>query len=257
MRTARIPPLALALAFALALLVRPALAGTTADAAMEAARNAEVVLRAGHVQAAGTHWDFGPAKFAELVKEKSGGKIIVEVYPGSVLGQERDMIEAMQLGTLDIGLVSSAPLGGFLPAFMVLDLPYLFRDTAHLYKVIDGDLGRDLFKMLEKQRVVGLAFMDNGFRNIASNGKAITKPADLQGVKIRVMENEVHTTAFQKLGAIPVPMASGEVYTGLQQRTIDAAENSICSIYTIKYQEIAKEISLTRHFAGAAPLITG
>lgn len=230
-------------------------ATNAAQQASEDAKNADMVLKAGHVLTLGSHFDVGLKKFAELVKQKTNGKIIIEVYAGGVLGQERDMIEAMQLNTLDLGLVSTAPLGGFLPAMMLMDLPYLFRDREHAFAVADGEVGKELFKRLEKQRITGLCFMENGFRSITSNGKVIQKPEDLQGVKIRVMENEVHTTAFQKLGAIPVPMASGEVFTGLQQGTINAAENSINGIHSNRYYEVAKELSLTQHFYGAVVLI--
>ncbi len=97
--------------------------------------------------------------------------------------------------------------------------------------------------------------MENGFRSISSNGRVISKPSDLEGFKIRVMENEVHTTTFQRLGAIPVAMASGEAYTGLQQGTVNAAENAICAVYSNRYYEVAKELSLTEHFYSAVPLL--
>lgn len=245
----------LALLAVAAILGGHAYAASSAQKSLEDSRKADIVLKAGHVLGAGSHFDIGLLKFAELVKEKSGGKMVVEVYAGGVLGQERDMIEAMQLNTLDLGLVSTAPLGGFLPAMMLMDLPYLFRSNAHVYAVADGEVGQELFKMLEKQRIIGLCYMENGFRSVSSNGKVIEKPADLEGVKVRVMENEVHMTAFQRLGAIPVPMASGEVYTGLQQGTIQAAENSICATHSNRYYEVAKELSLTQHFYGAVPLI--
>ena len=214
-----------------------------------------IVLKAAHVLSSTSHYEKGIQKFAEIVKEKSDGKIIIESYAGGVLGDERDMIEAMQLGSLDIGLVSTAPLGGFLPEMMVFDMPFIFRDKAHAWKVADGEIGTELFNMLEQQKLVGLAYWDNGFRHLFTTTKAVRSPADLKGLKIRVMENPIHTGTFKALGAIPVPMAWGELFTALQQNTVDGAENSIAVIYTSKFQEVAHYLSLTGHFYGAVPLL--
>jgi len=213
-----------------------------------------ITLKFAHVLAATGHYEAGAKKFAELVKEKSGGKIVIETYPGGVLGSERDMIEAMQLGTLDMGLVSSAPLGGFLPEMMLFDLPFLFRDREHAWGVADGEIGTDLFNRLDSQKLVGLAYWENGFRMLFSNFP-VNSPEDIKGKKIRVMENAVHMRSFEALGAIPTPMAYGELFTALQQKTIDGAENSIICIATDKFNEACGNLALTGHFYGIVPLL--
>ena len=213
----------------------------------DAAPSGTIVLKCGHVLADGSHFDFGVDKFAELVNEKSGGTLQVEVHTDGTLGQEREMMESLQIGNLDLALVSTAPISNFYSQMSVLDMPYLFDSKAHAYAVLDGEIGQSLFDGLESQGMVGLTYMENGFRNVFST-KPITKPADLKGVKIRIMENQI-------LNAIVTNMASGEVYTGLQQGTIDAAENAICAYYSSAYYEVCKELSLTEHFYGATALL--
>ena len=215
----------------------------------DAAPSGTIVLKCGHVLADGSHFDFGVDKFAELVNEKSGGTLQVEVHTDGTLGQEREMMESLQIGNLDLALVSTAPISNFYSQMSVLDMPYLFDSKAHAYAVLDGKIGQSLFDGLESQGMVGLTYMESGFRNVFST-KPITKPADLKGVKIRIMENQIQTATFSALNAIVTNMASGEVYTGLQQGTIDAAENAICAYY-----EVCKELSLTEHFYGATALL--
>ncbi|SBW07769.1 Tripartite ATP-independent periplasmic transporter solute receptor, DctP family [uncultured delta proteobacterium] len=213
-----------------------------------------ITLKLAHVLAVNGHYEAGAKKFAEIVKEMSGGSIIVETYPGGVLGSERDMIEGMQLGTLDLGMVSSAPLGGFLPEMMLFDLPFIFRDRPHAWGIADGPIGTELLQRLEKKKIVGLAYWENGFRMIFSTFP-IKAPSDLKGRKIRVMENKVHMRAFEALGAIPTPMAYGELFTALQQKTIDGAENSIICLTTDKFQEVCGNLALTGHFWGVVPFL--
>ena len=213
-----------------------------------------IVLQLGHVLADGSHFDFGVDKFAELVNEKTNGAIQVEVHTDGTVGQEREMMESLQLGNLDLALVSTAPISNFYPEMSVLDMPYLFDSKEHAYAVLDGEIGTELFSNLESLGMVGLAYMENGFRNIFST-VPIQTPSDLEGVKIRIMENEIQTATFSDLGAIVTNMASGEVYTGLQQGTIDAAENAICAYYSSAYYEVCKELSLTEHFYGATALL--
>lgn len=220
----------------------------------DAAPSGTIVLKCGHVLADGSHFDFGVDKFAELVNEKSGGTLQVEVHTDGTLGQEREMMESLQIGNLDLALVSTAPISNFYSQMSVLDMPYLFDSKAHAYAVLDGEIGQSLFDGLESQGMVGLTYMENGFRNVFST-KPITKPADLKGVKIRIMENQIQTATFSALNAIVTNMASGEVYTGLQQGTIDAAENAICAYYSSAYYEVCKELSLTEHFYGATALL--
>jgi len=165
------------------------------------------------------------------------------------------MVEGLQLGTIDLVVTSTGPLGGFVPRMFVVDLPFLFRDRAHAYQVLDGPIGRELLNAFSAKGMKGLAFWENGFRQITNSVRPIEKPEDLKGIKIRTMENKVHLSAFRAFGASPTPMAWSEVYTALQQKTIDAQENPIAIIYFQKISEVQKHLALTGHFYSPTPLL--
>jgi len=207
-----------------------------------------IVLKFGHVNSEQTSYHKGIVKFKEEVEKNSNGAIKVEVFPNSQLGNERDLIEGMQLGTIDCAFVATAPLASFVPEFAILDAPFLYRDSEHAFKVADGEIGQSLSKKLqEKQGISVMGFMDVGFRNIFSN-KPVKTIEDLKGLKIRTMENKLHIESFRKLGALPTPMAYGEVFTALQQKTIDAAENAIQNVLNQKFYEVTKNVTKTGHF---------
>jgi tripartite ATP-independent transporter DctP family solute receptor len=213
------------------------------------AASAQTVIKAGHGAQAGHPSHFGLLKFAEIVAAKSGGKMKVEVYPDRQLGEEREMIEGLQLGTVDMAVVSTGPLLAFAPKAGVLDLPFLFKNSAHAYKVLDGDVGKSLLKDMEARNIIGVAWWENGWRHLTTK-KEIKSPNDLKGIKLRTMQNPVHIAAFQKLGASPVPMAWGEVFTSLSQGVIDAQENPVTVIYTNSLWEVQKYLTLTGHVYG-------
>ncbi len=207
-----------------------------------------IVLKAGHTLAEDHPYQLGMLKFAELVSEKTNGQIKIEVFPNSALGGERDMVEGVQLGTVDMVLSSTGPLGGFVPELNVVDLPFLFKSREHAYKVLDGEIGQDLLKGLENKSLVGLAWWENGFRNVTNNKRPIEKPEDLEGLKIRTMENEVHMASFETMGADPTPMAFNELFTALQQGVVDGEENPVPIVMTSKFYEVQKYMTLTGHF---------
>jgi tripartite ATP-independent transporter DctP family solute receptor len=182
-------------------------------------------------------------------------KVKVDLYPSTQLGNERDLVEGLQLGTIDLVVTSTGPVGGFVPKMFVVDLPFLFRNREHAYKVLDGPIGKDLLAALSAKGIKGLAFWENGFRQITNHVRPIDKPEDLKGIKIRTMENKVHLASFRAFGASPTPMAWSEVYTALQQKTIDAQENPIAIIYHQKIFEVQKYIALTGHFYSPALLL--
>lgn len=195
-------------------------------------------------------------KFAELVKQRSQGRIEVKVYPDGQLGKgERELLEAVQQGTLDIYVGSTAPLSGFSSSMGILDIPFLFRDYAHADRVLDGAIGLSLLKELEKVNLKGLAFWENGFRNLTNSKVAVKTPAEAKGLKIRTQENKIHLTAWKAAGVNPVPMAWGEVYGALQQKTIDGQENPVAVIYSAKLNEVQKYLSMTQHVYSPAILI--
>jgi tripartite ATP-independent transporter DctP family solute receptor len=211
-------------------------------------------IRVGHVLANTHPYQIGLKKFADLAKEKSGGKIEVDVFPNSELGNERDMLEALQLGTQEMVLVSTAVLSGFTDQFLVFDLPFMFDTTQEARKVCDSDLGMKILHSVDDNGLKGLAWFENGFRDVTNNVRPIVHPDDLKGIKIRTMESPIHIASFNAMGAQATPMAMGDLFTALQQGTLDAQENPLAIIDTNKFYEIQKYLSMTEHFYAPAPL---
>jgi tripartite ATP-independent transporter DctP family solute receptor len=201
-------------------------------------------------------YNVGAQKFADLIKERTNGRIQITIYPDSQLGKgEREMLEGLQQGTIDIYVGSTGPVGNFSPSMNILDIPFLFRDFAHVDKTLDGPIGQNLLKDLEKANLIGLAFWENGFRHLTNSKVAVKKPEDGKGLKIRVMENKVHLLAWKTAGLNPTPMAWGEVYPALQQKVIDGQENPVAVFYASKFWEVQKFFSLTQHVYSPAPFI--
>jgi tripartite ATP-independent transporter DctP family solute receptor len=215
----------------------------------------QVILKLGHAVAPEHPYHLGAIRYSELIAQRTQNKVKIDVYPSTQLGNERDMVEGLQLGTIDLVVTSTGPLGGFVPRMFVVDLPFLFRDREHAYKVLDGPIGRELLDAFSAKGMRGLAFWENGFRQMTNSVRRIEKPEDLKGIKIRTMENKVHLSAFRAFGASPTPMAWSEVYTALQQKTIDAQENPIAIIYFQKIYEVQKYLALTGHFYSPTPLL--
>jgi tripartite ATP-independent transporter DctP family solute receptor len=208
-----------------------------------------VKLRLGHITGESDAWHKGALKFAELVKEKSGGSVEVEVYPSSTLGNDRDLIEGMQLGSVDFALVAGV-LSNFYEPYSILELPYLFRDKEHMEKVLYGDVGEKLkTDLLSNAQVRGLDFWVRGPRELTAN-KKIEKVEDLKGLKIRVPEIPASIAAWKAMGASPTPMAFGEVYSSLQTGVIDGQENPFALIASNKIQEVQSHMMLTDHVFG-------
>jgi TRAP-type transport system periplasmic protein len=218
-------------------------------------RAAEFDLVEAHTTTQDHPYTLGMVRFAQLVRERTGGRVAVQIHHSRQLGDERQVVEGLQLGTIQLTVTSTGPLGGFVPDMNVVDLPFLFRDSAHAYKVLDGEIGRSLLDRFETVGIKGLAFWENGFRHITTAKKPVVRPADLKGLKIRVMENRVHQAAFRQLGADATPMAWGEVFTSLQQGLLDAQENPIPIVSTFKLYEVQKYLALTGHVYSPAPLL--
>ena len=194
-------------------------------------------------------------KFSELVKERTKGAYDIQLFPNSALGDERTMLESMQMGTLDAGIITSGPFVNFVPEFGVLDMPFLFPNNEAAYKVLDGEVGKEILSKLESKQLKGLAFAERGFRNLTNSVRPVKTAADIKGLKIRVMENEVYISAFGAMGVNAVPMAWTEALTALQQGTIEGQENPVNVIHAYKMWESQKYVTLTRH-AYAAAVIT-
>ncbi|MGD9033013.1 MAG: DctP family TRAP transporter solute-binding subunit [Desulfobacteraceae bacterium] len=197
----------------------------------------------------------GAKEFARLVKDGTGGEIIIKVYAGGQLGKgERELLEGLQLGTIHLAVTATGPVSNFSPSMGVVDLPFLFTSPDHVDKVLDGPVGRELLDDLESASITGLSFFENGFRNFTNSRRRLTRPGDFKGLKFRTMENPVHLASVRQLGAQAVPMSWGEVYTSLQTRVIDGQENPVAIIHAYKLNEVQKYLSLTGHFYSPAPL---
>ena len=223
--------------------------------AEEAASDDVIVLQAGHVLTEDSGYHQGLLRWAELVNERTDGHIKIEVYPNSTLGNERDMIEAVQMGMLDITIPNHAPMANFTDAFNVFDLPFLFANRDEAYAVCDSDFAQGILDSLADINIVGISLWENGMRYLANNKLDVVDSSDLAGLKIRTMENTIHMASFTAWGADPTPMAFGEVYTSLQQGTIDGCEIPLETIYQNKIYEVANHITMTGHFYCTAPLL--
>lgn len=191
----------------------------------------------------------GMVFMAEKLKEKSQGKMEIEIYPSQQLGTERQALELLQIGSLAMTKVSGAVMENFAPKIKCLSLPYVFRDREHAYKVLDGTLGRELLLESEKYWLRGLGYFDAGQRSFYTKEKSINTPADLEGLKIRVQESVMAMNLVRTLGGAPTPISYGELYTALQQGVVDGAENNPPSFLNSRHYEICKYYSLNEHTA--------
>jgi tripartite ATP-independent transporter DctP family solute receptor len=214
----------------------------------------KLVFKAGHVLAADHPYQKGLLKMDELLNEKTNGQIRLEVFPGSQLGGERELCEGAQTGTVDLGLVT-APLANFDQNWFIFDLPYLFDSKAHAYAFLDGPDGKAMLDGLAGKNIKGVAFFETGFFNVFDNERPLKTPDDVKGLTIRTMENQAYLTYFKAMGANPVPMAYGEIFTALQNNTINGTLIPIASIYTSKFHEVAPYVSRTQNFYCPTTLI--
>jgi len=186
---------------------------------------------------------------AEKVAEKSGGRMRVDIYPGGQLGAERDLIELLQIGSLAMTKVSTAPLEAFVPEMKIFGIPYDYRDNDHRWKVLSGEIGKKLLLAGESYFLRGMCYYDAGSRSFYTKDRPINIPADLQGLKIRVMKSITSVKMVQALGGSATPIPWGELYTSLQQGVVDGAENNPPSFYLSRHYEVCKYYSLDEHTA--------
>jgi tripartite ATP-independent transporter DctP family solute receptor len=185
--------------------------------------------------------------FAKEVEQRTGGRYKVQTFYNGALGGERESIEAVQLGTQELAFSSSGPVPNFVPETKILDVPFLFRDKAHARAVLDGPIGNELLAKFDSKGFKALAWAENGFRHMTNSKRPINSPDDTKGLKIRTMENPVHIQAYKALGIITTPMAFPEVFTALQQGTVDGQENPLPVITSAKFDQVQKHLSLTGH----------
>lgn len=220
----------------------------TAFAPMAQAQN-KTIIKLGWTTSDGAQdpYAVGARAFQSAVERETKGAVEVQFFPNRQLGDERQMLEGMRFGTVDAGVITNAVIAQLEPAFQVNDLPFLFANEAQAHKVLDGAVGADLSKRLAVKGIVVLGFMEGGFRNMINNKRPVSTPADVQGVKYRVMQNPVFIDMFNSLGGSAVPMAWGETFTAVQQGTIDGLEIPVAVIEANKYYEVTKFLSLTNH----------
>ena len=186
-------------------------------------------------------------RMIEIINQRMGGRHKIEYFGAASLGGEREMTEGVKLGTIDFAMTSTSAMTTFVPQLAFYDMPFLFRDTAHARRVATGAVGDKLMAAMEAAGIKGLATAESGFRNMLTNKTAINKPADMSGLKIRVIESPSHIAAIRAMGASPVPIAFPEVYGSLQQGVVDGLDLPIGNITPYKLFEVVKHLSLTEH----------
>ena len=212
-------------------------------------------VKIGYALAVNSHYGAGAQAWADSVEKATNNAFKFKQFPSSALGGERELIEGLQLGTVEAVIVSTGALSNFVPDVGVVDIPFLFRDTQHARNVLDGQFGQDLLTKFKTRGLIALAWGEQGFRHLSNNKRAVTKPDDLKGLKIRVTENPVHITAFRTLGASPTPMSWPEVIGALQQGTIDGQENPMSVIVSAKLPQVQKYLTLSGHVYAPMALI--
>lgn len=216
-----------------------------------------VNLRLAHVVNEQDGFHIAAEKFQELVEERTGGKVTVEIYPNAQLGDERTLLESMQVGTVDMGVITNGPVANFVEEIAVLELPFLFPSREAAYEVLDGPIGQDLLAELERVNLKGLAYAERGFRNLTNSRGPVSAPEDLDGLRLRVMENPVYVDTFRALGANAVPMAWTEALTAMQQGTIDGQENPVNVVHSFDLHETQTHMTMTRHTYAPALFVMG
>jgi tripartite ATP-independent transporter DctP family solute receptor len=237
---------------------RSALSGLGGIAAFAITRPAHAQatkLRFAHPHPESDSWHKASLMLAERVKEKSGGKYEIQVFPNGALGSDSQTISAVRGGSLDICLTGNPFFTGMAPKLNVLDLPFLFDTRGQTAAVLDGAIGDELRRELEASNLKALATWEIGWRNLTNNRRPVANAADIRGLKIRTTPNPAHIHAFKLLGAAPTPMAFTELFTALETGTVDGQENPVTLIQNAKFYEVQKHLSLTRHAFTVGPVV--
>lgn len=233
-----------------------AIAATVAISMMSGAASA-LDLRIGWTTSDGEKDPYAIAAH-NFVKELSAGlgeDVTAQYFPNNQLGDEREMLEALNFGVLDAAVITNAAIANIQPGFQLIDMPFLFGSEAQAHNFLDGDIGQELMDSLSQNGIIGLGFAEGGFRNMINNVRPVAQPSDVEGVKYRVMQNRVFIDMFQSLGGNAIPLAWGETYTATQQGTIDGLEIPLAVIWANKYADVTKYLSLTKHTYSALGLL--
>ena len=209
--------------------------------------NSTKTIRLGHGLSTSHSVHKGMLFFGERLEEISEGRFKVQIYPSQQLGTERQCLELLQIGSLDMTKVSAGVLENFSPSIKVFGIPYMFKDKEHTFRVLDGPIGDELLAGTEKYWLKGLGYYDSGSRSFYTINKPIEKPNDLEGLKIRVMESQTAIDMVKSFGGSPTPISWGELYTALQQGVVDGAENNPPSFYLSRHYEVCKYYIIDEH----------
>ncbi len=223
--------------------------------ALAAGAQAQQTLRMSISIQQNSHYGVAVDAMAREIERRTAGRYKMQNFYASALGAEREAIEGVQLGTIDLTMTSTGPIPNFVPEVSILDIPFLFRDYAHARAVLDGPIGTEMLGKFDSKGMKALTWAENGFRHMTNNKRPVHAPADLSGLKLRTMENPVHIQAYKGFGIIPTPMAISEVFTALQQGTVDGQENPISSIQGQKFDQVQKHLSLTGHVYSPAVIL--
>ena len=213
---------------------------------LPAAVTAATRIKLGVVTKPGSAQNIVAEKFKELVEKRSGGDLQVQIFHSSAIGNETEILQQIQMNTIQMGIITDGPFDTFDPIVRVINYPFLFKDSAQADAILDGPLGALILKSLESSGFKGLCFSENGFRNLTNSKRPVRGPADIKGLKIRVMASALHKAIWQSLGANPTPMP-WPIYTELEQGVIDGQENPLWVMEVYKFYEIQKYMTLTRH----------
>ncbi len=240
------------------LLAGAGLAGAVAGAAAgarPAAAQRTMRIRLGHVLPETHSWHVAGKGFAEEVEKETAGRVRIDLFAGGQLGSETEVIEGLQVGTMQAGIIGSGSFQTVEPKMGIVELPYAWKTRAKAFAAFDGELGQALDGLMLAKNIVILSWWENGYRHVTNNKRPIITPEDLAGIKIRVTPDRVRLDTFLALGAQPAPLAFGELYSALQQGVFDAQENPLSIIFGSSFFEVQKYLSLTGHVWGAACLV--
>lgn len=230
------------------------LAGCGDTASQSNSGSEKIVLKVGHINAPDHPWNVALEGFAKDVADATNGNLEIQVFPSSQLGGERDMAEGLKLGTLEMGLFGTGALQSLDKRLIIEELPYAWATRENAYAAMDGELGQALNGVLKEQGIIGLSYWESGYRHITNSVRPINRLEDLKGLKLRVPEAEMRIDTFKDLGALPTPLAFSEVFTALQQGTVDGQENPLATIASSKFNEVQEYLTLSGHIWGSALL---
>ncbi|WP_240376815.1 TRAP transporter substrate-binding protein [Bacillus piscicola] len=230
-------------------------AGTDSKEDAQASDEEVIKIKVGHIAGPDESYSIGMEQYAEAVEEATDGRVEFEIFGNGQLGGERDVTEQVQLGSLDMSLVTTGVVGNFYEDVTVFELPFLFRDLDHAYNVLDGDIGQGVLDGMSDVGLKGIAFWENGNRHFTNNVRPIHSPEDMDGLKMRTVENEMFLDAYKLLGADPVPMAFPEVYSSLQQGVIDGNDNPYPILWGKKLYEVQDHLSEVGFYYASATLL--